>query len=75
MTKGYETKCRITALLYEILRDYVTAGTLEDMIDLNSRASGFELSNINLAKYAEELAAKLKSKNKYDNPRKSKKAV
>ena len=66
MNEPFPTKSRLTAFLYEILRDHVQPGVIEKIVatDEEEFKDGTEilLSNNHLGAYADELAHRLTSR-------------
>lgn len=63
---AYRTDNEVVAFLYELMRDHVTPGVLERIVTVHEDVKidepfdfEFELSNVHLARYAEELARRL----------------
>jgi hypothetical protein len=57
----FETSSRLVAFLYELMRDHVTPGILENIMrSTDGEATGYRLSNGYLAMYAEDLMRRLR---------------
>ena len=58
----HPTKDAFVAFLYELMRDHVTPGKIEQIVftqDTSQSKEGWELTSTHLAKYAEEIVGKL----------------
>ena len=64
MTKStFTTDDPLVSFLYELMRDHVPLGVVEKVVrnsELPSEGDTFVLSNVHLARYAEELAIRLR---------------
>ncbi len=62
--KEHKTNKGLTAFLYLLMRDHVTPGKLEEILERHlKRGAGFTLTNGYLGEYAEELANKIEELN------------
>lgn len=63
---GYETQDAFVAFIYELMRDEVTPGTIENIVQkqYSPRINAWVLTNFHVAKYAEEVVDKLKQQTK-----------
>jgi hypothetical protein len=69
---AHDTKNPLTVFLYLLLRDYMTAGQVEDLVRqvelADSKVS--QLSNVHVAAHAEELAGRLMTRGETEPMRK-----
>jgi hypothetical protein len=70
----HKTKDSLVSFLYELMRDHVPTGIVEMLVNENdaiacSRIDGWRLKNEHLARYAEEVAARLRHQTK-ETPKK-----
>jgi len=66
MTEPFHTKSRLTAFLYQIMRDHVPPGVIEKIVSADEEdfedGTDVLLSNYHLGAYADELADRLTSR-------------
>lgn len=57
--KPYEICDNLTVFLYELMRDHLTPGVVEELVRKSEEQGEWKLSNGYLAEYADELGSRL----------------